>query len=167
MFACDLMPPSYLAKSLILISILLTIIDHALPKGWLAMLNLVLAERAKATMSYLSTNSETKAVEIGILGLATGFALTMVSPAFAIEVGTVQHYLSTTLGDTVTSLFSTGIGIKILVPVIGALIGMVGYGLAWLVAFVCRLHPFGAIGLTGWVLDLRDVSCGFKALAGN
>ncbi len=167
MLACDLMPPSYLAKSLILISILLTIIDHAMPKGWLAMLNLVLAEQAKATMSYLSTNSETKAMEIGVLGLVTGFALMMVSPAFAMNVGAVQHYLSTTLGDTVTSLVPTGVGIKILVPVLGALIGMAGYVLAWLVAFVCRLHPYGAIGLAGWALDLRDVSCGVRALAGT
>ena len=39
--------------------------------------------------------------------------------------------------------------------------------LAWLVSLVCRLHPFGAIGLAGWVRDLRDVRSGFRALAGS
>ena len=75
-----MIPKSYLAKSLILPGILLTILDHALPKGWLATLNLVLAR---------------------------------------------------------------------------------------LVAFVCRLHPLGPIGLAEWILDLRDVRRGFRALAGS
>lgn len=166
MWDCDPQQMDLGAKAVVLFSILLTIIDRALPESAIASFNTWLAHQADQGLTALTRDFWKTAAETGGFVLVLMIFLPLVWSDAAMPLAWITAWVRSWGGDLPASLLVTPMGLKIAAPVIGGVLGVAAYVGLWLVILVSRLHPYGALGLGGWLFDARDVMCGMTSLAG-
>lgn len=153
---CDPDTLSYLAKTIIMVSIILTFLERALPSSAVAIVGESLTEGCETLITSLKVDFIQWSIKFGYVVFGVAVLGGLGSLADALPSG--LHGSIVWAHDSLKKLHLPG-PIAAFAPflAIGIVIAGCLYCVAWTGAIAGRLHPFGAIGVAAWAFDASDI----------